>query len=150
MRHWTSFAPAYRPRVRSRRLLTFVIAIFVLGIALGAYAYFGPRKEGVVPGPRAELGALPATTDWAREAGDEFAGLSDSARCDFVFAIAALDDEKSHRLLGHALGDPSDAVALAAAHALARSGRLDEVRRFANERAGPRAATLLTTLALLD
>lgn len=132
-------------------MLTLVVAIFVLGVAIGAYAYFAPRREPAnVSREVTQAQALPAKADWAREAGDEFAGLSESARCDFVFAVADLDDENAHRLLVHALSDTSDAVALAAAHALARGGRIDEVRRFANERAGPRAATLLTTLALLD
>lgn len=127
-----------------------MLVVFVAGAAVAGYAFLVPRKVPVPVETSSTPEALPAKSDWASEVGDEFATLSESARCDFVFAIATLDDDNSHRLLVHALGDPSDAVALAAAHALARSGRIDEVRTFANERAGPRAAALLRTLALLD
>ena len=40
-----------------------------------------------------------------------------------IFAVAALDDDASQHLLEHALGDPAEAVATAAAHALITHGR---------------------------
>ncbi|HVS45077.1 MAG TPA: hypothetical protein VMS32_00220, partial [Verrucomicrobiae bacterium] len=81
--------------------------------------------------------------------GDDFDGLSDSARCDLVFAMAALDDERSRRLLEAALDDRSEAVAMAAAHALAIGGRLEVVRAYASRVPGPRSQQLLETVALL-
>ena len=93
---------------------------------------------------------LTATTDWTSDAGDEFAGLSESARCDMIFAVAAFDDERSQKLLEHALDDPAEAVSLAAAHALVSSGRASVVQAFLAQHPGPRAERLASTLALLD
>ena len=126
-----------------------LVLVLLAGIALGIYAWRAPRREPAVP---VKLAAPPLqmTTDWTNEAGDEFAGLSEPARCDLVFAVATLDDERSRRLLEHALSDPAEAVALAAAHALASSGRADVVEAFLTTNPGPRADRLTETLALLD
>ena len=53
---------------------------------------------------------------WTSEAGEEFATLSEAARCDLIFAVADLQDECADGLLLHALDDPSEPVALAAAN----------------------------------
>ncbi|MGZ3496580.1 MAG: hypothetical protein ACXWNK_02955 [Vulcanimicrobiaceae bacterium] len=138
-------------------LVWLLIGVFVVGAAIGLYALLAPRKPGAavmaadtVP-PLVPLEPLPVTsTDWTNEAGAEFAGLSQSARCDLIFAVGALEDERSHQLLLHALDDPADAVALAAAHALSRNGHADEIRAYAQAHPGVRADTLVHTLALLD
>ncbi len=72
------------------------------------------------------------------EVGEEFAALDEQERCDLVFAMGAINEESSNDLLLRALGDPSQTVALAAAHALARNGRQAEVKRRleAEERRG--------------
>ncbi|HEY8314044.1 MAG TPA: hypothetical protein VIG51_07690 [Candidatus Baltobacteraceae bacterium] len=129
-----------------------VLAIFVIGAALGAYALLAPKRVEVrAPAPQTPLAPVRFSNgDWTADAGAEFASLSESARCDLIFAIGTLEDERSHRLLVHALDDPADGVALAAAHALARNGRIDEVREFAQAHPGIRADTVLQTLALLD
>ena len=126
-----------------------LVLVLLAGIALGIYAWRAPRRE---PAAAVKPAApqLHMTTDWTHEAGDEFAGLSEPARCDLVFAVATLDDERSRRLLEHALSDPAEAVALAAAHALASSGRSDVVEAFLARHPGPRADRLSDTLALLD
>ncbi len=123
-------------------LVTVVIGLFAVGIAAGAYAAFAPRL------PRAE-GSPPEPIPSAGRFG-EFAALAESARCDLIFSMGAIDDEASRSLLLHALDDPSEAVALAAARAFARAGSIGEVHRYASERPGHRTRTLLQTLAMLE
>ncbi|MDE2482251.1 MAG: hypothetical protein KGN02_08670 [bacterium] len=127
-----------------------LVLVLLAGLAIGAYAYFAPRRAPAEPVRRPEGPPLQTSTAWTQEAGDEFAGLSESRRCDLVFAVAALDDERSRRLLEHALDDPADAVATAAAHALAASGRRAAVEAFLARNPGPRADRIAQTLALLD
>ena len=132
-------------------LLGILIVAFIVGAALGAYAIFAPKKVSVArpePEPLEPESEL-SDAQWAYEAGGEFAGLSEAARCDMIFAVAAIDDERSHRLLLHALDDPSNTVALAAAHALARGGRLDDVRDYVRAHTGQRSDELMQLLSLL-
>lgn len=126
-----------------------LVALVVLGIAIGAYAYLAPRAKERAWNKR-EGEPLYATTDWTNEAGDEFAGLSESARCDMIFAVGALEDERSQRLLEHALNDPAEAVAVAAAHVLNGSGRRTVVETFLMQHPGARADRISQTLSLLD
>ena len=81
--------------------------------------------------------------------GHEFAGLNASARCDLIFAVAALEDERSRELLEQALDDPSEPVALAAAHALVSHGHRAHVDRYLAANPGARATNLAGMLALL-
>jgi len=121
----------------------------VAGILLGVYAWLAPRR--LAQARRAREGApLQATTAWTNEAGEEFGGLSEAARCDLVFAVAALDDERSQKLLEHALRDPAETVALAAAHALAGHGRRPLVEAYLASQPGARADRIAQALALLD
>ena len=133
---------------------TFIVlaVLFVLGLLIGIYARIAP-KPAAVQRPSAEpVTEQPgnAGADWTAQAGAEFSGLSESARCDLLFAVSDLDDERSQQLLEHALDDPSDAVALAAAHALARRGRGSTVNEYAQHHPGERAQRIVETLALLD
>jgi hypothetical protein len=131
-------------------IIAIVVAIvLVVGVALGIYTRIAPRRA---PSPLLvrEGGPFYATTDWTNEAGEEFAGLSESARCDLIFAVAALDDERSQHLLEHALGDPAEAVALAAAHALLTHGRRTYVDNFLADHPGTRADRIAQALSLLD
>jgi hypothetical protein len=86
---------------------------------------------------------------WAGMAGSEFASLDDAARCDLIFAVAALDDERSLGLLHEALDDPCESVALAAAHALDRQGRRNALESYLEAHPGERARRIASTLALL-
>jgi hypothetical protein len=130
--------------------VTIAVILVILGGALiGAYALLAPRRAERARVQRSGE-PLRATTDWTNEAGDEFGGLSESARCDMVFAVAALDDDRSQRLLEHALNDPAEAVALAAAHVLISSGRQSVVHTFLAENPGRRADRIAQTLSLLD
>jgi hypothetical protein len=126
-----------------------LIAIVVVGAAVAAYAVFAPRRKAEhVPAP--QRAPLAAQTGWSSAAGMEFGELSESARCDMIFAVAALDDEASQHLLEHALGDPAEAVATAAAHALVTHGHTDVVERFLATHPGERADRIAATLALLQ
>jgi len=130
-------------------LLAGILAIvFVLGAALGLYAFFAPRRKAsrLVAAPPEPL---QTQTGWTNAAGAEFSGLPESARCDMIFAVAALDDDRSRQLLEHALGDPSEAVALAAAHALATRSCTAVVDRYLDAHPGARSQRIAETLALL-
>jgi hypothetical protein len=126
-----------------------IILVILVGALIGAYALLAPRRAERARVQRSGE-PLRATTDWTNEAGDEFGGLSESARCDMVFAVAALDDDRSQRLLEHALNDPAEPVALAAAHVLISSGRQGMVHAFLTENPGRRADRIAQTLSLLD
>jgi HEAT repeat protein len=95
---------------------------------------------------------LRRTPQIASNVGDDlsaqFDNLSEAQRCDFIFALAALDDASSVRLLEHALDDPCEPVALAAAHALAGAGKTAILQRFL-DRPGPRAQRIAQSLELL-
>ncbi len=135
-------------------LLLVLLAIFLVGAALGIYALAAPRRRHTasVETAQPEIAAekpLEFDQTWSEQAGREFSGLSETARCELVFAVAALDDAPAHRLLLAALGDSSEAVATAAAHALARSGNLADVQAYASEHPGPRTERILQTIALL-
>lgn len=127
--------------------------VFAAGVAVGLYAMFAPRAQTPIQtAPEAPHEVVPqpaAAADWTTEAGDEFAGLPEAARCDLIFAVCDLRDDRSHQLLVHALDDPSDAVALAAAHVLAQRGCSDAVDAYAQQHPGERAQRLIETLALL-
>lgn len=128
-----------------------VVALFVIivGLALLVYARRAPRRE--TPQLREREGPpVQTTTAWTSDAGDEFAGLSEAARCDMIFAVAALDDERSQQLLEHALDDPAEAVSLAAAHALAGHGQRATVDAYLAQHPGARADRIAQALAVLD
>ena len=104
----------------------------------------------VVRRARARPEVVVCAPSWAQAAGDEFAALSDAERCDLIFALAALDDEDSRRLLVRALDDPSEAVALAAARGLARHGVSEPLERYLLECSNERARTLRLLVEILD
>ena len=140
-------------------ILIIAALVFLIGAAGVVYAIRAPKKEEIRSEPpttpavhvgEVELQAAPASeAAWASEAGAEFAGLGEPARCDLIFAMAELDDASSLRLLIHALDDPSQTVALAAAHALARSGHIEAVRAYAQTHEGERSTELLQLVSLL-
>jgi hypothetical protein len=125
------------------------LLVLVAGVLLLIYAMRAPRREAAAARAR-EGPPMQATTAWTSAAGDEFAGLSEAARCDLVFAVAALDDERSQQLLEHALDDPAEAVSLAAAHALAGHGHQATVDAYLARHPGARADRIAQALALLD
>ena len=134
-------------------MTTFLVllgVVFLGGLVFGAYVLFAAKPSAPVPAP-----APPAPPEferdetWTLQAGEEFAGLTESARCDLVFAAGDLDDERSREMLAHALSDTSDAVALAAAHALERRGEAETIAAFTQAHPGARAQQILDTLALM-
>ena len=130
-------------------IVIILVAILVIGAGIGIIAVAAPRRSAAELRKR-EGPPVQTTTDWTNEAGEEFAGLTESARCDMVFAVAALDDERSQRLLVHALNDPAEAVSIAAAHALAGSGRRTIVAEYLGSHPGLRADRIAQALALLE
>ena len=134
--------------------LALVVVLALVGIAIVGYAMFAPRRRASekVPVRVAEAVVrepLRTDTQWTHAAGEEFSGLAESARCDMVFAVAALDDDRSQQLLEHALDDPSEAVGLAAAHVLAGRGQTAVVERYLAGHPGERAERIAHALALL-
>ncbi len=109
-----------------------VLAVLVVALAIVGYALVRPRRK-------ADADRLI----------DDFANLSNAERCEFIFAVATLDDPSSLRLLERALGDPCEAVALAAAHALTTAGRTAPLERFLSEHPGNRAESITASLELL-
>lgn len=85
---------------------------------------------------------------WTLDAGEEFSTLGEAERCDLVFALAAFDDERSRTTLEGALEDPSEAVCLAAARALAKLGRQDALAQYFQAHPGERARRVAKTLEL--
>ncbi|MBV8491830.1 MAG: hypothetical protein JO199_14985 [Candidatus Eremiobacteraeota bacterium] len=128
-----------------------VALIVVLVIAAGGaiYAIAAPRRKAAERVPTPDRPPLHADDGWTNAAGDEFSGLSEPARCDLIFAVAALGDDRSMRLLEHALDDPAEAVSIAAAHALHRRGCNDVVDRYLAAHPGERSERIASTLALL-
>lgn len=80
---------------------------------------------------------------------DEFDALSEPERVDLVFALGALGDESATARLVRALDDPSEAVALAAARALASAGDAARVERYFAQPHNERAARIARSLDLL-
>lgn len=117
--------------------------LVLLGAAIVSAAILLARRRPSRIGSRIE--PLGDARGWTQAAGEEFAHLSDADRCDLVFALAALEDPRSEQLLENALDDPSEAVALAAARAMASRGRSAELERYLalpGERSRRIAATL--------
>ena len=128
-----------------------LIVAFGIGAALGIYALVAPRKARV----ERERAEPPAREDVRVDTGfntataAEFDSLPEAGRCDMIFAVSALDDDRSAQLLEHALDDPSETVALAAARALKERGRSDAVDAHLARHPGERAERIAHTLSLL-
>jgi hypothetical protein len=127
-----------------------LLVAFVIGAVLGVYALLAPRRNAEpqpVEAPRPELHV--ETAVWGEAAAAEFDALAEPARCDMIFAVSALDDQRSAQLLEHALDDTSETVALAAARALRERGRTDAVDEYLARHPGQRADRIAHTLSLL-
>ena len=122
-----------------------IVAIVVVALAAGAAIFLYVTRARRTP-----VATLPDRPHWTDAAGAGFAELSESGRCDMIFALAVLEDSDSLALIEGALDDPSDTVALAAAHALAARGEPDRLQRYFAAHPGHRAARIAHTLALLD
>jgi hypothetical protein len=126
-----------------------IVLVALLVVALLVVAAIGTAI--VLRGRRAPVYALPPpAANWVPPVGEDFGVLSEAERCDLIFAVAALEDDTSEALLGRALGDPSEGVALAAAHALARRGGLETLERHLTQCASERAHTLRLLVEILN
>jgi hypothetical protein len=129
-------------------MLTLVISLLVaLAIAITIVLYLRRPKSLHEPQPQPQP---QSQASWAQAVGDEFRELSEAERCDLIFAVATLADGKSESLLVRALDDPSEAVALAAAHALVRHGGATSLERYLAARPGERANALRFLVEILD
>ena len=126
-----------------------LIAAFVIGAAIGIYALLAPRRKAERESVEAPRKELQVDTAWNAQTEAEFGSLPEAARCDMIFAVSALDDDRSAQLLEHALDDPSETVALAAARALKERGRSDAVDDYLARHPGERAERIAHTLSLL-
>ena len=131
-------------------LVIILLAIIAIAICVGMYAWLAPRNELLEDTPPPPNDVWEPDPAWTAQAGEEFATLSEAARCDLVFAVADLQDERADGLLMHALDDPSETVALAAAHILEKRGAADRVRARVKRYPGERAQKIEETLALLQ
>ncbi len=128
--------------------MTVVIVGILVAVCIGAAVLLWTRRGS--NGDRTAVGVAPGSdATWAGVAGESFADLSEAARCDLVFAVAALDDDRSQQLLTRALDDPSEAVALAAAHALAKRGAGGVVATHFAGHPNERAQRIASALELL-
>lgn len=132
-------------------LVIILLAIVAVAVCVGVYAWLSPSRESVEDEPLQQpVSIWEPDSAWTAEAGEEFATLSEAARCDLVFAVADLHDERAEGLLLHALDDPSETVALAAAHILEKRGAAERVRAHVKRHPGARAQKIEETLALLQ
>lgn len=131
-------------------LVIILLSVIVMATTIGIYAWLArPRDVDYEESAPAPIGPWVADSGWTAQAGEEFATLSESARCDLVFAVADLQDERAEALLVHALDDPSESVALAAAHVLERRGSAERVRTHVSRYPGQRAQRITDTLEIL-
>ena len=126
-----------------------LIVAFVIGAAVGVYALLAPRRKTERERVEESRNGLSVDTAWNEATAAEFGSLPEAARCDMIFAVSALDDDRSAELLEHALNDPSETVALAAARALKERGRSDAVDAYLARHPGERADRIAHTLSLL-
>lgn len=126
-----------------------LIAAFAIGVVLGIYALFAPRRKAERESVEAARKDLRVDTGFNETTEIEFGSLPEAARCDMIFAASSLDDERSAHLLEHALNDPSETVALAAARALKERGHSDAVDAYLARNPGERAERIAHTLSLL-
>ncbi len=115
--------------------LSIVVAI---GLAMVLYAVLRRRRSSVRAGGRANDTTV-----------SDFAALPEPARCDMVFAMAALEDDGSAKLLQLALDDPSETVTLAAARALVGRGFVPVVDAYFARHPGERTDRISRALAVL-
>lgn len=126
-----------------------LIVAFAIGALLGIYALLAPRRNAERAPVEVQRQDLRVDTAFNAATQAEFDTLPEAARCDMIFAVSALDDERSAQLLEHALDDSSETVALAAARALKERGRSDTVDAYLARRPDERAERIAHTLSLL-
>jgi hypothetical protein len=89
------------------------------------------------------------SASWTASEGDDFATLTEAARCELIFALQDLPGDERTATLRAALDDPSEIVALAAATALAARGERAFVEGYFAEHPGARSQRIGNDLSLL-
>jgi len=126
-----------------------LLVVLAIGVAVGVYALAAPRRRRETMRGDGKRESLRFEAAWNDGTAAEFARLPEPERCEMIFAVASLEDERSARLLEYALGDPSEAVALAAARGLSERGLASTVDAYLENHPGKRADSIARTLALL-
>jgi len=134
-----------------------ILSLFIVGAIVLLLARFLPpseraaeRERPVASPPLDEVPArVAAESAWGECEAAEFAMLPEAARCDLLFSIEERRDERSAALLAHALTDPSEVVATAAAHALITRGERESVERYLAEGDDERRRSMARTLSAL-
>jgi HEAT repeat protein len=129
-------------------MIAAVVAIVVAILAIVIVTARGRRSAATVT--TSSQAAQPLQTASPAWTGDEYAGLSDAARCDLVFALQELPGEERTSMLLDALDDPSETVALAAAKALTARGERARVDGYLERHPGARSERLSNDLSLLS
>lgn len=124
-------------------LLLALLVLLAIALAIALAIVLGRRRAPVYALP-------PPAANWLAPIGEDSGALSEVQRCDLIFAVAALEDATSETLLSRALDDPSEGVALAAAHALVRRGGLETLERHLARCSSERARSLRLLVEILD
>ncbi len=126
------------------------VVLVIVAVAILLVARFAARQKTVpVAPPRTDTGDG-ERSGFDRDSAAEFDRLSENARCEMLFSIALLDDERSSALLEHALADESGVVSLAAARGLVAGGREADVSAYLRAHPGERSDALAAALQLFD
>ena len=116
--------------------MTAVVALVAVAVAVLAFAAYAlvRRRGHLVAGGGSD---------------DEFEHLNEAERCDYLFALSALDDPSKLSVIRRSLDDPSETVAIAAARSLIAAGRGAEVEALLEQRHDERAQRIAAALELL-
>ncbi|MHB8461821.1 MAG: hypothetical protein ACYDA1_04180 [Vulcanimicrobiaceae bacterium] len=130
--------------------MTIALVVVLVAIAVLLVARFAARR----PQEPARVSRVDVAEGdvggFDRDSAAEFDRLPENARCEMLFSVALLDDERSRALLEHALADASSTVSLAAARGLVASGRGSDVSAYLSAHPGERSDALAAALQLFD
>lgn len=131
-------------------ILTALVLVAILGIVLIVVARFARRPAPLTLPVRIDATPVGDGSGFDRESAVEFDGMPEDARCEMLFSVALLDNERSRKLLEHALSDKSRTVALAAARGLISAGRGIDVTAYIEQHPGTHSDELASALQLFD
>ncbi len=126
------------------------VVLVVAAVVVAAYALLAARtRDRAVPVSARAASDENDTAQWIADADRGYDDLSEAAKCDLVFAMGSVNDARANVLLVRALDDPSEAVALAAAHALHSNGNAAALEAYSASHP-ERGQRLLETVNLLS
>jgi hypothetical protein len=128
-----------------------IVGIIAVAVAIGiVFAVIATMRKRP-PSPAPAIASTPPghSASWTASEGDDFAALTEAARCELIFALQDLPGDERTATLRAALDDPSEIVALAAATALAARGERAFVEGYFAEHPGARSQRIGNDLSLL-